>query len=580
MINIEKKTMSGKYGPFDAYVATGDTYSVKDQLKKMGFRWYGKQKVWYLSDSKWNESTARQLREMGATILGETQPVSTTPETQPVSTTPEPQKPVNSLDNTEDESQTKWNKFPINSGIRKFDLEFGYKNENTTIPIEIDRWYHEGGDRYNRKKSSKKRGIPRYRIRIGDLSTFYIGAPGKWGTYDEEQELDTIRQKVEESLANDANNKSRRSVETQVDISKRTPEFLDLLSNIKSDCTGYFVDISDAEGYDGRFPVKLEAYTYSDIIYISTEFESPHAPSGRILTTLSITRMRTPEELQAAIDNFLESDEAKNKYLEYLRSFPFLEEEQAQADEKWREVFECVKNPSGMSGFVLDKLVDMGFIRPHRRQRQKPGLSGGEEIKWVMDHKSVTRGPSPSIPEGFYTLVAYLLHRQIKGIESWSEMTLKMDTHTLISKIKKFDPEISIDQLKNALDVLATAARQRWGFKDKRRLQDDFNEFYGDGSGKSQGSPRSQPTQSEDHLLNQLAEMAARFGVDASNVRQNPKKVYRELATRVHPDKFIAEPEKQEEMKRVFQELGNLWDEIKRVYRQSNTWYATAVKYG
>jgi len=567
MLRIDRQTMHGKYGPFDAYVVSGDTYIVRDQLKRLGFSWYGKDKVWYMSASKWNEAIARQLGRIGAVLPGDA-PTTTTP--------PESRHHVNPLEDTEDVEQTKWHKFPVKSSIRKFNVTFEYKGEATTLPVDIDRWYFESGDKYNPKKSSKNRGIPRYRVRIGDLATFYSGAEGKWDSYDEEKKLDEIQKIVVDSMQNEPKTKMRMKVETQIDQSRREPGLIDALQKIKEDGRGYSVVIGDAdEGYNGTFPVKLDYF--GDDIWVNSDINSPHIDRQKILGEIGISNIRTPAELEEKISTFLNSDDIRQKYLDFLHSFPFLGGQVEEEEKKWKQIFECVENPKANTDFVLNKLVEMGFVRPHRRQRQEQGLSSGEEIKWIMDHDAVVHGPSSRTPEGFYTLVAYLLHRQIKGIESWSEMGLTMDTGDLVRKIQQFDPDITFEQLEQVLEMFAAAAQAKWGFKDQRKLWKNYKEFY---SGGHASKPKDEPAQSENDLLDRLAEMAGRFGVDTTGIRQNPKKIYRELAMKVHPDRFSTEPQKQEEMKLVFQELGNLWEEIRTVHRISNSWYSTAVRYG
>jgi len=570
--------MSGGYGPFEAYVASGDTYPVRNQLKRLGFKWFGRDKVWYLSEPKWSESIARQLREMGASFSGS--PASSTPgEAAP---RPEPTRRIDPLEDTEDVEQTKWHKFPIKSSIRKFEIPLDYKGEHLDILVEVDRWYYESGDKYNRKKSAKKRGIPRYRVRIGEFGNVFYGSPGKWGTFDENVKLDEIEAKTKEDFEVEPPSKTKRAIQYKINVSKREPGLLEMLDRMSEEPEYRSIEITEAEPeYAGRHPVKIECYKSSDVLYIHSDIDSPHVPQQAVLGKIQIGGTRTAQELEQIITNFLQSGEMKNKYLEFLHSFPFLPEETEEEEEKWREVLECIKNPQTNADFVLGKLVDLGFVRPHRRQRQSEGLSSGEEIKWIMDHRAVVRGPSPSIPAGFYTLVAYLLHRQIKGIESWSEMGLTMDTAILLRKLKKLGEETSIGELEKVLEFYAAAARERWGFKDARHGFRDFYDFYSGGSGGSRGERAPQlPNKSEDQLLGELSDMARRWNVDPTGIAENPKRVYRELAVKTHPDKFAGDPAKQEEMKAVFQQLGNLWDEIKRTYKNSHSWYAAALKYG
>jgi len=58
-------SIQGKYGKFMAYVVSGDTAAIKDELKRLGFRWYGPQRSWWISKRNFTEQKRQALINMG-----------------------------------------------------------------------------------------------------------------------------------------------------------------------------------------------------------------------------------------------------------------------------------------------------------------------------------------------------------------------------------------------------------------------------------------------------------------------------------------------------------------------------------
>jgi hypothetical protein len=206
---------------------------------------------------------------------------------------------------------------------------------------------------------------------------------------------------------------------------------------------------------------------------------------------------------------------------------------------------------------VFDEIKARGYIRPHKRQKQGIGLTSGEEIKWIIDSKKIVHdaysGSSylAHSPDFFYAVVAYYIHRQAKGIWSYTDMMLVESMDTWRSSMQRFGVDLDLKEIDKIVTGLGNAI---------------YNLF------KKDVEPEKEESSNVNGILREFANLAQKYGISVEDIESNVKEIYRSLVKYLHPDKY-PDPKEKEEKTREFQELQNIYDSIPTQYKTANTWY-------
>ena len=501
---LTKKMLSGPYGNFNAYVIIGDipsdTYNIKDSLARLGFKWFGAQKLWYLTENKMTPYIQQQLQNIRVITENQlmqstqptqlTQPIATEQSTLVQSVQPPtiPQKPTTKQYVTEDEDMTKWYKFPINKNIETYDQEFEIDGEKHTEKITIDRLYVPGKDsnEYNVKKSREYIGFPYYIFNIGEKTAkkkyseeieqvpeaqLKFISKEKYGTYNEEEHLaklkETVKQIIENNPPRNTSSTARNELRWKYDLVKRTPELNELLMSIENKTyqSNFKLIITNAENpeYNGEYPVNFITYAYkgpAKDLYINTALNTPGAASSKILSNPKLFKIYTVEDFNNLIENTLKQDNVVQAYIDYLSSFPFLQSQKESEMNSFQEIQSMLSNPESIpSQTIMKKLQALGYIRPSKRQKQFEGISSGEEIKWIVDSKKIVNDIYSNrflqnSTDFFYAVVAYYIHRQIKNIWSWSDSMLMDSISTWIRNMKKLGANLDYKEIVKSIEYI------------------------------------------------------------------------------------------------------------------------------
>ena len=608
---LTKETIVGKFGPFTTYLISGDTYPIKEGIKALGFSWIGSKTAWGMPEKQFlasKDQLVTKLNNLGINTSAVTQ-VENNP-ANPANQEPaiqEPIKPEMKQWITEDADLTKWYKFPINHKILEYTEDITIDGETQTQKISIDRLckFSEEGSTYSAPKKSRDNiGHAFYVINVGEtkdtenpekinpISTIKILCSKIYGTYNEQEYLEELRKNLKIKLENNPTQKNifsgHNALKWNYDIAKRTPElnqaFEQIIKNEYPD--KFFVTLSNNGEYDGEYAVKLKMYSHDKLnteVYFNPDIQSKIAPNAeyKYIGSIKTFKIHTVEELNNKIKEALNKDEVKKVYLEYLQSFPFLQSQQETSQENFTEISGFIANPDSAVKSVLNKIKDIGYIRPHKRQKQSEGLSSGEEIKWVVDSDKIKNdiygrgGYVRSTPEYFYVVVAYYIHRQVRGIESWSDAMLVDSAMIWINNMKKFGADINSKTLFAAMGRIGDLIiKEIYGDTSKtNENQNNQNNQNNQGYNQHNQYRQNIPNNSS---IDKFKNLAIEYGIDATDIENNLKGVYRQLVQKMHPDKFLDQVKK-DEMTEKFKDLQNIWDDIVKIYRVSTNWYENYI---
>ena len=221
--------------------------------------------------------------------------------------------------------------------------------------------------------------------------------------------------------------------------------------------------------------------------------------------------------------------------------------------------------------FFKKKMMELGYLRPSKKQGRPRGLGMEPESRtvYVLDHNKIVNdiyhgrdGISSNDPQYFYTCMAYYLHRLKKNIQSFTDMMLTTSMSQWVDTGKRYGLDLHwkevyayFDKASRRLfkEIFAENAPNSWS--------QNYNDFYGgSGRGTAEEPVRTAPTGGLDEFVN----FAVTLGADASLARSDPKKVYRQLAIKNHPDLNPDNPQAENN----FKQLSNLWSRIEGMFRQ------------
>jgi hypothetical protein len=570
MINAKTEKIQGKYGPFDALVLSGDTKPVMNQLKSMGFRWYGPKQVWWMASKNVGQPQIDALKNLGVTFGVAEKPLE------------QPQKPIPPQETskkqwvTEEPEMSKWYGFPINKNIMSYPENVNVDGKDYPVEVTIDRSYVLGGDRYTPRKSRDYRGKPKYLINIlipeidYKHSWKYISKQ-LWGAYDEDTLLNTTIKEIVKKNILESPNTVPGVIRYKNELAKRTPEYKQFLNDIGANKIKPSFDFHiDDPLYAGDYKVEVDDLGADEKtlkVYIHTLVDREGAPSSATVAyEAPLDGTYTIEDFNRKIKEFLISyhDDIQEKYIKYLKLFPFLTSQKEEAGQSVEKIKSILASPESSVNKVFDELKARGYIRPHKRQKQYTGLTKGEEITWIVDSKKIVNDAYgfnsylSHTPDYFYAVVAYYIHRQVRNISSWTDMMLVDAMNVWQNSMKRFGIDLDWKEVERIITIIGNAI---------------LNIF------RKNVEPESgQETSGEvTDALKEFANLALKYGISIEGLENNVRNIYRTLAKYLHPDKY-PDPKEKEEKTREFQDLQNLYDSIPAQYKAAHSWYDLYVE--
>lgn len=399
---------------------------------------------------------------------------------------------------------------------------------------------------------------------------------------------DVIKIKVENNPPQKITSNAHSALSVYYDEQKQTPELIEFLKELDSYDNGVrgkdlgittTINNSTYPEYNGSYKTKISSLGE---IYIDTNLDLKEAPYPTTVAHTSIFGIHTVELLKSRLFEIANTDKAQQAYLKYLQSFPFLKAEKDRAVQDAATIVNEINSEN--TELILKKIQQIGYIRPHKRQKQNVGLSSGEEIKWIIDSKKIvddtySNRSLHNEPKFFYTVIAYYIHRKVRKIWSWTDMMLTDAIRTWIGTMEGFDVPFDKKTIYNTIESIGNKiVTQIYGEEKARDPKDDFKNFYNEDNGQQwqngQGGqngnrPKNPLNQS---AISEFANFAEKYGIETENIENNLKSIYRTLAQAIHPDKFQDPTEKANKTKE-FQELQSIWEKIKENYTVASTWY-------
>lgn len=576
---LQESTHSSTGRPI--YYLTGQTYPLRSKLGRggLGFTWYGARKMWWMYKERLDERIGQSLQSLGidTSVLGGSEAPGAPPVTPGISEPPmAPQAaPVasgltNQSWDVEEAKKSKWYGFPVNTNIY-----------STTVPVEVEGQQVELLVRLDRVFKKGRRGIPSYRYEISmngeSVGRLAKAAPGKWGFYNEDEIAQSLPEMVQGQLGKREKSKTYNNIKYKLQVAGRDPGLIDALKQQYDEYDGngessFEVNVPITEpGYEGEYPVTITTIS-GNSWYGKTALDHPQAPRPKTIFYLG----EIPPEvhnmdqfnvwLQQAIQENM--PRAQRDYLEYLQSFPFTQADQDEATGQFEEILPIIESKSMDVNFFRQKMMSMGYIRPHRRQKNTgPGMQPQESIKVILDSRKIVddayeMGQLSRTPNFFYTALAYLMHRQKAGNIGFGAaygqlgQTMREFHDTLL----RHGATIDFGELNSYIENLSgLLLRNLLGTQSRGSAWDNYEQFYGGGT-----EEQLTPEQGGIAGLEPFIQFTTLHGLDPEVVRANPIKGYRELAIRFHPDRNPNNPEAED----LFKQLGAIWDMVPAVARK------------
>lgn len=572
MNTLSKENINGKYGVFEAYLVKGDsTKDIKNTLRELGFRWHNLKEAWWISAKNMTNSTMTKLQKVG------------------VITTEQPT--INNIENkpekkwiTENQKATSWYGFPINKEIDSFEVEIESKEKVYKTQIKIERTYFQGkgSSTYHETFSREHKGIPKYifHVNISELGinySLYHQTAKKWGTYNEEEYLIVVKENIV-NILKDPTRKLQKGIAFNEEINKRAPEYKDFLNKVgkKEINTSYSFTVVD-EDYGGDFNLSLYSLGMDDRsanTTLSFKLDDPTSPREHVIgyNNIDIWNTYTIEDFNKRINEYLVNNKEKiqNEVIKYLKSFPYLEDQKKNA----LKDFETVKSYIGFSfseaqvDDILNVLKSRGYIRQSLRGN-KEGEKGievqtkDEQVKWIINSKKAVSDAYGSnrylseSPDYFYAVVAYYIHRKIRGIFSFSEMMLTEAMGSWLRIMNRYGAGFQFGEVMDSIEEIGDIIVNKI-YKGKTKAQ--INEEFRDWFDNSTRDNKYNYVKAESSLT-EFSTFAQRYGIDPEDIENNLMSIYRVLVKKLHPDLIQNSSEKLISEK-SFKELQGIWDRI------------------
>ncbi len=607
-------------------IVYGNTFPIKQQLKDLGFQWYGIKKIWWMYQDRFDlnrDANIKALSSLGVTIP----PNAPTSSTQPAIVTPtsaDPQKTTPVLSTTSS---------PIveSTGlIVKTDKTKGHSGLSAIFPVnnKIYEGYvkviHEGQELdlfvvWGRKQNQKyNRTIPRYDITIymngHEIRKRELDPPDgyKWlksGPNFNEDKLVADYMNEIPKLANKPDTKLYFAIKWWLEFEKGEPEYKELLQKIDNDREGldwsaYFPPrkIHLDTPYEGEFSIKIKPHIYlkfRDIEFeLFTDVSHPLAPHDQELISIKIPpTIHSLQDANAVIDQQIAQhiDDIKAAYAKYLSSFAFTQEQKEKSAQEIKPIVDMITSGTINTGQLKAELMKRKFIRPSRRaKRTGEGMVPADSFQLIIDDKAIRDATfskdrfHASSPEYFYTAIAYNLMRIKHNNISFMPMFLIDAYNSVTSLIHRFyDKDFDYQKVADYIDKAARAIYTELTGRSYRSWDEVYSDFYSGNWGTSGTSERTtgeRPTTSRQsgNALDIFSRFVAdlNMGITQEEAAKSPRSTYRKLAILLHPDSTkIEDKDWAEDM---FSALTSLYDNLPQEMKMTSNWYkriklATAI---
>lgn len=607
-----------KYGP--VIVIIGNTYNIKNELKKMGFKPYKLGNMWVqvmdknifdIKDEDEKNKIIESLKSLGinnSEILISTESQENTKSQENTNLNSLKQKSDekdsgilkgeeypyrdNFYKDKEERTRKKYS-FPIEKNILKTIISLNIDGENKEEEISIHRNFIAGktASTYNITFNRDYKDYPIYEFEIGKeedgkpISIIRISTKGKteqnpWGSYNEKEYLtDKIIPKIKNAIEN--NKKYKQPFIEYYDKQKRTDDLKqfmkDLENNRGEEKSLYSLTITDGP-YKGSYPVSI-GYVDDQTVSLKTSIKNNLAPYPASIGWVNIFGAHNLNDLNNIIQSKLQSEESIQKYTKYLQSFPFLENEKNEETNKFNQISNFIENKNIDVELVLRRLKEIGYIRPHKRQKQQgPGISMGEEIKWVLDAEKIRddiygRKYIKNSPDFFYSVIAYYVLKAKNDQWSVTDAMLIDSISSWIRTMEKFGKKLDFREIESTISSIGKEILfMVFGKKSQSRTEQFYKFYYGGGFFDDESDSKSQDfSYSANKNISDLQDFARNLGVNPSEMTL--KRLYRTLSKLTHPDQNPQDSNAEEK----FKQLSTIWNNIPDNLKQAFNWYDKIV---
>ena len=581
----------------EIYYIDGNAYPIRKKLGKrgVGFMYFHPRKMWWIYPNRMDNTKIQQLNELGVdtSILSSTQD-STQQEQQQQEQQEQQQQEQQEKEELTNKTDydtevgynkvpsSKWYGFPIKKNIYTTEFKVDVDSQEIPIKVVLDRWYRKG-----------RRKIPSYFYNIyykdNSVTRKAMKAKETWGNYNEDELASRIPEMIQELI----NQKKRtyKILNIEINKEKRNPEFKDFLQKwnditldpkkeqelLKQYINIPTVDISE-EPYNQKFPLRLHKVFES--IHIHPYIEHELAPgSSHFLKTIPL-----PSEIQdiKQFQNYINQavteniDEIKEKYIKYLKSFPYTQEQESSNRQLMEQLISMIGKNYNVSYFKT-KLEQLGYIRPSKKvKRKQEGFIPRDSIKWVLETDNILDDiygnrrkdvMGSQDPRNFFAIIAYWLHRKVKNISSFSEFNLMWEIGSWEKLAKKYGHKINSNDIMNYFDTVSSLLYKNLYGKEHKDKFEQANEFYQNYYNRQKGQPQENI---DANSLIPFAEYAQELGADYQEALNSPLKIYRQLSQQYHPDK---NPNAEDE----FKNLSTLFNQIPNDIKRACNWYKKII---
>lgn len=589
----------------DKAVLSGNTFPYKYHLGHNGlhFKWNRNDKRWEKPLKKITQEEIEKMKSMGFDLSSwKGQSGSSVEEEQEDQPIKELKKPLKvSTNKTDFDEYSRYDKIPsprylgFPPKLNIYETVINPSGIDDEIKVVVDRWYNKG-----------VRGKPRYIfnlfLRDKKIGAFNQKVPDDKGVWQRGTPLFNEDSFVEQTL-NKINNESF-AINTKIRAiynrlkklegrDENLKNFLqkwddwkydreksdELRQMIEKYIPEKTININQGE-FQGNFPIKAELMG-NDTLHLITDIDSKLAPHPATLTSVYLDEnTQNIKDLNSSIEKTIQKDHDRivKSYIQYLRSFPYNKEDIESSKSNMSDLASFVGSNYN-TRFFKEKLLELGLIRPSKKQRQEEGLARDEDIKYVINDKEIrnkiyARGAG-NRPEFFYDVLAYYLMRKARNITSFTEMMLVTNINAWVRLAKQYDHDLNVSDVDKYLDKLSSMLLEEITgqntFRSRFEQYRDFYSGFGGGRGEQeQGQNISQGS------LEEFIQRAKQHGIDESVARKSPRKAFRALSMMYHPDRYQDETKKQE-VKKVFDIFSQLWSKIPEQLKTASNWYYRSI---
>lgn len=499
--------------------------------------------------------------------------------------------------------------FPVKKGIYTATFSVEIEGKEVPLTVSLNRDFMPGGDvltrsQYNPVVRQGWRGFPIYsytlsltaggseheigNYQVNDINTTMndkgkrlYQPSAKWNMVDEQSIAAGLEDRIRKILS-DPNTKMYATIKKYMSYDARDPELREFLTTQGNEIGIVNYDIP-LNGSSVSVPVRWKVY-YPDKVFSRISAETAldkekysHAPPEEHLVTAVVpNEIKNRAEFDQWFNKFVVEDEdtvgqIKYSYEKYLTSFPFAEEDIANARAEMQDIFRILQSNDIDVEFLKNRLLDAGYIRPSKR-----GPS-----KYVIDHSAAIHSGGygrSDRPENFYAVLAYYLSRKKRNVTSWSEINLNFAIMGIAKSAQRYGLKMSAKDIMAWFDEAANKV-YRYIFDEgpPRSRTEQFNDFYGGNWGHSNsgysGTDSSGYSDSgASGSLNDFVNFAVQHGISEELARSNPRQVRNQLALKLHPD-VSKNPESLKDM----QNLNVLFDKLPDQYKKAENWLEKVI---